>query len=101
MTIARAETLASKLGSGRMLLGGHRGNPAEYPENTLASFRSAIELGVDLIECDVHRSEDGRLPVIHDHLLDRTPNGSGLVRDHTMDEQVIVDDRKAAILGTM
>jgi len=86
MTIARAETLAAKLGSGRILLGGHRGNPAEYPENTLASFRSAIELGVDLIECDVHRSEDGRLPVIHDHLLDRTTNGSGLVRDHTMDE---------------
>ena len=86
MTIARAETLAAKLGSGRILLGGHRGNPAEYPENTLASFRSAIELGVDVIECDVHRSEDGRLPVIHDHLLDRTTNGSGLVRDHTMAE---------------
>jgi glycerophosphoryl diester phosphodiesterase len=69
-----------------MLLGGHRGNADEFPENTLASFRSAIELGVDLIECDVHRSEDGGLPVIHDHLLERTTDGSGLVRDHTMDE---------------
>jgi len=86
MTIARVETLAAKLGRGRILLGGHRGNPDEYPENTLASFRSAIELGVDVIECDVHRSEDGGLPVIHDHLLDRTTNGSGLVRDHTMAE---------------
>ena len=86
MTMARAETLAAKLGSGRILLGGHRGNADEFPENTLASFRSAIELGVDLIECDVHRSEDGGLPVIHDHLLDRTTNGSGLVRDHTMAE---------------
>src|SRR6266550_6815854 len=86
MTIARAETLAAKLGSGRILLGGHRGNPDECPENTLASFRSAVELGVDLIECDVHRSEDGGLPVIHDHLLDRTTDGSGLVRDHTMAE---------------
>jgi len=86
MTIARTETLASKLRGGRMLLGGHRGNPDECPENTLASFNSAIELGVDLIECDVHRSEDGGLPVIHDHLLDRTTNGSGLVRDHTMAE---------------
>ena len=86
MTIARAETFAAKLGRGRTLLGGHRGNPDEYPENTLASFRSAIELGVDVIECDVHRSEDGGLPVIHDHLLDRTTNGSGLVRDHTMAE---------------
>src|SRR5438128_5267226 len=86
MTMARAETLAAKLGSGRILLGGHRGNADEFPENTLASFRSAIELGVDVIECDVHRSEDGGLPVIHDHLLDRTTDGSGLVRDYTMAE---------------
>src|SRR5438105_10602686 len=86
MTIARAEPLPAKLGSGRILLGGHRGNADEFPENTLASFGSAVELGVDLIECDVHRSEDGGLPVIHDHLLDRTTNGSGLVRDHTMAE---------------
>src|SRR2546421_10465444 len=86
MTIAHAENLAAKLRSGRMLLGGHRGNADECPENTLASFRSAIELGVDLIELDVHLSEDGDLPVIHDHLLDRTTNGSGLVRDHTMED---------------
>src|SRR5256885_3187301 len=74
------------LRSGRILLGGHRGNADECPENTLASFRSAIELGVDLIECDIHRAEDGGLPVIHDHLLDRTTNGSGFVRDHSMAE---------------
>src|ERR1700736_6248638 len=86
MTIAHAESLAAKLRSGRMLLGGHRGNAGECPENTVVSFRSAIELGVDVIELDVHRSEDGGLPVIHDHLLDRTTDGSGLVRDHTMAE---------------
>ena len=63
----------------RALVGGHRGNPAEHPENTLASFRSAIELGVDMIECDVHLSADGELVVIHDHTLDRTTDGSGLV----------------------
>jgi len=71
---------------GRPLLGGHRGNPAEHPENTLRSFRSAIELGCDLIECDVHLSSDGRLVVIHDHTLERTTNGTGLVRDHTSAE---------------
>ena len=86
MTIAHAEGLAAKFRSGRILLGGHRGNADECPENTLASFRSAIELGVDVIECDVHLSEDGGLPVIHDHLLDRTTDGSGLVRDYTMAE---------------
>lgn len=63
-------------------MGGHRGNPDEHPENTLASFHSAIELGVDLIECDVHMSRDGRLVVIHDHTLDRTTDGGGLVAEH-------------------
>ncbi len=72
--------------AGAALVGGHRGNPAEHPENTLASFRSAIELGVDMIECDVHLTADGELIVIHDHTLDRTTNGSGLVVQHTMAE---------------
>jgi glycerophosphoryl diester phosphodiesterase len=71
---------------GRPLLGGHRGNPAEHPENTLRSFQSAIATGCDLIECDVHLSSDGRLVVIHDHTLERTTNGSGLVRDRTAAE---------------
>jgi glycerophosphoryl diester phosphodiesterase len=71
---------------GRPLLGGHRGNPAEAPENTMRSFRSAIAVGCDLIECDVHLSSDGRLVVIHDHTLDRTTNGAGLVHDHTAAE---------------
>lgn len=52
----------------------------------MRSFRSAIEAGCDLIECDVHLSSDGRLMVIHDHTLDRTTNGHGLVRDHTAAE---------------
>ncbi len=67
-------------------LGGHRGNPSQFPENTMKSFRSAIDAGCDLIECDVHLSSDGRLVVIHDHTLERTTNGHGLVRDHTAAE---------------
>jgi glycerophosphoryl diester phosphodiesterase len=86
MTVAPAQSLGFKLRGSRILLGGHRGNADEFPENTLVSFRSAIDLGADLIECDVHLSEDGALAVIHDHLLDRTTNGRGLVRDHTMAE---------------
>jgi len=50
------------------------------------SFRSAIDAGCDLIECDVHLSADGRLVVIHDHTLERTTNGTGMVRDHTAAE---------------
>src|SRR6202011_5239272 len=71
---------------GRPLVGGHRGNPAQHPENTMKSFRSAISAGCDLIECDVHLSSDGRLMVIHDHMLERTTNGTGLVRDQTAAE---------------
>ena len=52
----------------------------------MRSFRSAIAAGCDLIECDVHLSSDGRLVVIHDHTLERTTNGKGLVRDHTAAE---------------
>lgn len=52
----------------------------------MRSFRSAIAAGCDLIECDVHLSSDGRLVVIHDHTLERTTNGTGLVRDHTAAE---------------
>ena len=70
----------------RPLLGGHRGNPAEHPENTLRSFRSAIELGVDMIECDVHMSSDGEMVVIHDHTVDRTTDGTGMVRDLSWEE---------------
>lgn len=52
----------------------------------MRSFRSAIAAGCDLIECDVHLSSDGRLVVIHDHTLERTTSGTGLVRDHTASE---------------
>ncbi|HEV2140414.1 MAG TPA: glycerophosphodiester phosphodiesterase family protein [Candidatus Dormibacteraeota bacterium] len=71
---------------GRPLLGGHRGDPAHHPENTMRSFRSAIAAGCDLIECDVHLSSDGRLVVIHDHTLERTTNGKGFVRDYSAAE---------------
>ena len=52
----------------------------------MRSFRSAIAVGCDLIECDVHLSSDGRLVVIHDHTLDRTTNGTGMVHDYTAGE---------------
>src|SRR5438270_6760987 len=77
--------------AGRPLIGGHRGNPARHPENTLASFRSAIEAGVDVIECDVHLSADRRMVVIHDHTLQRTTNGFGRVRNHSLEQLRALD----------
>lgn len=62
---------------------GHRGAAGTAPENTLASVRRALEIGVDAVEFDVHRTRDGELVVIHDPTLDRTTTGTGWVRDHT------------------
>ncbi len=58
---------------------GHRGNAARAPENTIESFRQAVELGVDALEMDVHLSGDGHVVVIHDPTLDRTTDLSGRV----------------------
>jgi glycerophosphoryl diester phosphodiesterase len=68
------------------LLIAHRGGSLEAPENTLAAFRYAVELGVPYVELDVQMTRDGELVVIHDETLDRTTNGSGLVRDYTLEE---------------
>ena len=81
-----AERYASARAGGAPLIGGHRGNSAEHPENTVAAYESAIQLGCDMIECDVHLTVDGELIVIHDHTLDRTTNGHGLVATHTFQE---------------
>ncbi|MEW6145008.1 MAG: glycerophosphodiester phosphodiesterase family protein [Thermodesulfobacteriota bacterium] len=64
----------------------HRGASAYEPENTLRSFRKAIELGTDMVEFDVRKSLDGRLVVIHDRGVDRTTDGKGLVGLKSLDE---------------
>ena len=65
---------------------GHRGAAGYEPENTLRSFRKALEIGVDNVEFDVHLSRDGYLVVIHDVKVDRTTNARGDVGSLTLDE---------------
>ena len=65
---------------------GHRGAPADEPENTLRSFSRALAVGVAAVELDVQLTKDGRLAVIHDETLDRTTNGRGPVGDFTLAE---------------
>lgn len=62
----------------------HRGASQYAPENTLEAFRLAMEQGAEGIELDVHLSADGELVVIHDETLERTTNGTGLVKEHTL-----------------
>ena len=70
----------------KMIVNGHRGFPAKYPENTLISFEKAIELGVDAIEYDLHLTRDGKLVVTHDDEVSRCSNGHGVVEEMTFDE---------------
>ncbi len=65
---------------------GHRGACGHAPENTLASMRKALELGVHGFEFDIQMSKDGEPVVIHDDTLERTTTGSGPVSDYTFKE---------------
>ena len=62
----------------------HRGASDYAPENTVAAFDLAIELGARHIELDVELSSDVHIVVIHDDTLDRTTNASGPVTDRTL-----------------
>jgi glycerophosphoryl diester phosphodiesterase len=81
------------IGRARPLVIAHRGHCIEVPENTLEAYRRAIELGTEMIECDVNMTRDGELVMIHDWTLDRTTNGSGRVSDVTLDEIQRLDAR--------
>jgi glycerophosphoryl diester phosphodiesterase len=65
---------------------GHRGAKAYEPENTLSSFRLAIELGVDAVELDVRKTVDNELVVIHNANVNKTTDGSGAVNELTLEE---------------
>ena len=67
-----------------ILVVGHRGWLARFPENTLVGFKAAIELGVDFVELDVHLTSDGHLVVIHDEDAHRTTGVRGSVRRMTL-----------------
>jgi glycerophosphoryl diester phosphodiesterase len=64
----------------------HRGDSANYPENTIAAFKAAIAVGADVVELDVQLSKDNEVVVIHDGTLDRTTTGTGSVRGASLGE---------------
>ena len=65
---------------------GHRGAKGHEAENTLASFQKALDLGADGIEFDVRLSGDGKIIVIHDETIDRTTNGTGIVKEFSLQQ---------------
>lgn len=68
-----------------VLIYAHRGYSAKYPENTLSAFRAALPY-VDGIELDVQVTKDHHLVVIHDETVDRTTNGTGYIKDMTLEQ---------------
>ena len=67
------------------LIIGHRGASGHAPENTLTAFNLAMEHQADGIELDVMLSKDAQVVVIHDDTVDRTTNGSGRVKEMTLE----------------
>ena len=59
----------------------HRGSRLLWPENTMAAFQGAVDLGYRYIETDVRITRDRVVVVFHDETLDRTTNGVGKVAD--------------------
>lgn len=64
----------------------HRGASGYYPENTMLAFEKAIEQGCTGIETDVHVTRDGYLVLMHDEKVDRTTDGTGFIKDYTLDK---------------
>ena len=62
----------------------HRGACGTAPEHTRAAFERALALGVDMIEMDAQLTCDDEIVVFHDFELQRTTNGDGPVRQHTL-----------------
>lgn len=72
--------------NGRPLVIAHQGGKHLAPGNTIEAFQNAVDLGVDVIETDIHITKDGHLVTIHDPTVDATTDGHGYVKDYTLKE---------------
>ncbi|WP_166245096.1 glycerophosphodiester phosphodiesterase [Paenibacillus turpanensis] len=79
----------------------HRGYPLQQPENTMAGFQAALELGFTHLELDVQLTRDGVPVVIHDPTVNRTTNGQGEVRSFTLEEFRTLDAGKGERVPTL
>lgn len=64
----------------------HRGASGYAPEHTITSYQMGEKMHGDYIEIDLQMTKDGQLIAMHDETLDRTTNGSGKVKDYTLNE---------------
>ncbi len=64
----------------------HQGGDGLWPGNTMLAFQNADDLGVDVLEMDVHITKDGVLILMHDEAVDRTTDGTGEIESMNLDE---------------
>lgn len=64
----------------------HRGASGYAPEHTITSYQMGEKMHGDYIEIDLQMTKDGHLIAMHDETVDRTTDGTGLVKDYTLDQ---------------
>ena len=64
----------------------HRGANKYAPQNTAPAFESALEIGIDGFETDVHITKDGYVVICHNYTIDETSDGKGKISDMTLEE---------------
>lgn len=72
----------------------HRGGRNEFEENTMGAFKASHAAGVRGYETDVHLTKDGEIVICHDSKIDRTYNGSGVIKDMTLAELRVFRSKK-------
>lgn len=70
----------------RIVIAAHRGWSAKYPENTMIAYKAALDEDIDEIEIDVHLTKDGVPVLIHDAMVDRTTNATGMVSNYAFND---------------
>ncbi|WP_409276335.1 glycerophosphodiester phosphodiesterase [Neobacillus sp. SCS-31] len=84
--VQAAEMIKPSLNPNKILNVAHRGASGHAPEHTLPAYELGQKMKGDYIEIDLQMTKDGELIAMHDETLDRTTNGTGLVKDFTLAE---------------
>lgn len=79
-------TMYNVAAQNKVMVAAHRGDWRNAPENSLLGFKSAADMGVDIVELDLGKTKDGVIIIMHDQTIDRTTNGKGKPGDYTFDE---------------
>ena len=69
----------------------HQGGNKVYPDESLMAFTNAVDMGIQVLEVDIHRTRDGVIVINHDLTIDRLTDSSGLIREMYWDGLQQVD----------